>query len=469
VLRIPTLCALFALAPLASALELKPLALYQSGFAAGTEIVSVQASSMRVIVSNSAEGLVDVLQLDPAKGLNRIARHKLVAAGAGEITSAIFHPSEDLFAVCIRNSDGLKNGRVELRAAADGKLLNTVEIGIWPDSLAFSPKGEFIVVANEGEGYVRDGEGFRSGEGSISLIDLRGGVAAARHSLITLPDLAGVEGATQAEHQRLLERMIDGEELKIPFGTSPEHIEPEYVTFSPDGARAYVSLDRKTTRLAVIDVLQGKLDKVFGLGTVRHAADVLDDGKYDPSAELFALREPDALAVSADGRYLISADEGDSDPKIAKTKAGLPSGGGRTVSVFDALSGKLLGDTGSQLDDMAAQAGVYPDARSPNKGSEPEGVVSFDAFGKRLAVATLERADSLALIDLDQPAQPKVLQVVGAGEGAGSGKLAPEGLAHVEHQGRRLSGHRPGEERQRRVVRIAQIRRYWAIGGAQLL
>ncbi|WP_347506830.1 choice-of-anchor I domain-containing protein [Pseudomonas anguilliseptica] len=179
-LRISTLCALFALAPLASALELKPLALYESGFAAGTEIVSAQASSMRVIVSNSAEGLVDVLQLDPAKGLKRIARHNLVAAGTGEITSVIFHPSEDLFAVCIRNSDGLKNGRVELRSVADGKLLNTVEIGIWPDSLAFSPKGDFIVVANEGEGYVRDGEGFRSGEGSISLIDLRGGVAAWR-------------------------------------------------------------------------------------------------------------------------------------------------------------------------------------------------------------------------------------------------------------------------------------------------
>ncbi|VXB16913.1 Alkaline phosphatase [Pseudomonas sp. 8BK] len=434
-LRIPTLCALFALAPLASALELKPLALYESGFAAGTEIVSAQVSSMRVIVSNSAEGLVDVLQLDAAKGLKRIARHNLVAAGTGEITSVIFHPSEDLFAVCIRNSDGLKNGRVELRSVADGKLLNTVEIGIWPDSLAFSPNGDFIVVANEGEGYVRDGEGFRSGEGSISLIDLSGGVAAAKHSLITLPDLKDVEGATQAEHKRLLERVIDGEELKVPFGTSPEHIEPEYVTFSPDGARAYVSL-QENNAIAVVDVLQGKLDKVFGLGTVRHAADIVDDGKYTPAAELFALREPDALAVSADGRYLVSADEGDTDPKIAKTKAGLPSGGGRTVSVFDAMSGKLLGDTGSQLDDMAAQAGVYPDARSPNKGSEPEGVVSFDAFGKRLAVATLERADALALIDLDQAEQPKVLQVVGAGEGAGSGNLAPEGLAHVEREGR---------------------------------
>lgn len=434
-LRIPTLCVLFALSPLVSALELKPLAVYQSGFVAGTEIVTVQASSMRVAVSNSAEGLVDILQLDPVKGLQRIARYTVAAQGAGEITSVAFHSSEDVFAVCVRDSDSLKNGRVEFRSATDGALLKSIEIGVWPDSVAFSPKGDFLVVANEGEGYVRDGDGFRSGDGSISLIDLRSGVASAKHSLINLPDLAGVEGATQAEHKRLLEREIGGEELKIPFGTSPEHIEPEYVAFSPDGRRAYVSL-QENNAIAVIDVQQGKLDKVFGLGTVRHAADILDDGKYDPSGELFALREPDGIAVSADGRYLLTADEGDSDPKIGKTKAGLPSGGGRTVSVFDAMSGTLLGDTGSQLDDMAAKAGVYPDARSPNKGSEPEGVVSFDAFGKRLAVATLERADSLALIDLDQPAQPKVLQVIGAGEGAGSGGLAPEGLAHVEKDGR---------------------------------
>lgn len=67
-LRIPTLCALFALAPLASALELKPLGQYQSGFAEGTEIVSVQASSLRVAVSNSGEGLGGYSAAEPDQG-----------------------------------------------------------------------------------------------------------------------------------------------------------------------------------------------------------------------------------------------------------------------------------------------------------------------------------------------------------------------------------------------------------------
>ncbi|HSX72100.1 MAG TPA: hypothetical protein VLF16_14310, partial [Pseudomonas sp.] len=185
-----------------------------------------------------------------------------------------------------------------------------------------------------------------------------------------------------------------------------------------------------------VDVASAKLLKVFGAGTSEHAADLKEDGEYKPEATLLALREPDGISVTADGRYLVTADEGDTDPKASKTKGGLPTGGSRSVSVFDAQSGELVGDTGSQLDDMAAQAGIYPDDRSPNKGSEPEGVVAFEAFGKPLVVAALERANGLALIDLSEPKQPKVVQVLPAGEGAADGDLAPEGLAHVEHEGR---------------------------------
>src|SRR5690606_14870645 len=127
---------------------------------------------------------------------------------------------------------------VQLRSAADGKLLASVPVGIWPDSLAFSPSGEFLVVANEGEAYVKDGTGYRSGEGSISVIDLRAGLDQAVQHKVELPDLAQVSGTVQDAHKRLVERMIDGEELKVPFGSSPEHIEPEYVTLSRDGSKA---------------------------------------------------------------------------------------------------------------------------------------------------------------------------------------------------------------------------------------
>lgn len=140
--------------------------------------------------------------------------------------------------------------------------------------------------------------------------------------------MVGVAGATQDAHKRLLERMIDGEELKIPFGSGREHIEPEYVAISPGGTRAYVSL-QENDAVAVVDVQQGTLAKVFGLGMARHAVDLVDDGQYSPRDEPLALREPDGISVSADGRYLLSADEGDSDPKASKTKAGLPAGGGR--------------------------------------------------------------------------------------------------------------------------------------------
>ena len=52
---------------------------------------------------------------------------------------------------------------------ANGELLTTVEVGALPDMLTFTPDGNYLLVANEGEpsGY---GAGFVDPEGSVSII-----------------------------------------------------------------------------------------------------------------------------------------------------------------------------------------------------------------------------------------------------------------------------------------------------------
>ena len=89
--------------------------------------------------------------------------------------------------------------------------------------------------------------------------------------------------------------------------------------------------------------------------------------------------------------------------------------------MFDTDSGLLLGDTGSQIDDAAAAAGVYPDGRSNRGGSEPEVLDLTHYRGRTLVVVGLERANAVALIDVTEPAIPVVLDIASAGVG-------PEGI-----------------------------------------
>ena len=94
---------------------------------------------------------------------------------------------------------------------------------------------------------------------------------------------------------------------------------------------------------------------------------------------------------------------------------------GRTVSVFDARTGELLGDTGSQIDDAAAGAGAYDDSRSNRGGSEPEVLDLAQHRGVTLVAVGLERANSVALIDTSDPATPTVVDSAPVGTG-------PEGI-----------------------------------------
>ena len=168
----------------------------------------------------------------------------------------------------------------------------------------------------------------------------------------------------------------NGEMFLFPLiDNSPQLLEPEYVAFAKDGSKAWVGLQENNS-VVIIDTHKAKITDTFGLGITEHEADLDDNDAINFTDKLVALREPDGISLSADDRYLITADEGDTDPKASKTPSG-PTGGGRTVSVFDSKTNLFLGDTGNQIDLAVNEAGFYPESRSDNKGSEPEMVTSF--------------------------------------------------------------------------------------------
>jgi DNA-binding beta-propeller fold protein YncE len=455
--------------------KLTLVATYETGFDEGAEIVSVQDSTARAVLSNSETGTVDLLDLsDPAKP-RRLARFVLGLADGETMTSVAFHPSADVFLAAIQAASPVAPGRVEIRQASTGARLGKLPAGVGPDCVSVDPTGRYAVTANEGEPFLFDAKSraFTTPPGSITLIRLGDGPERAVAVQIPLSDQTGNPGFVRREDGRKIEREVDwngngeidekvdfdgdgeirdvdvvvgtcdgvevkaneteGEVFLLPLvRNTPAWLEPEVVAFSPDGSRAWITL-QENNGVAVLDTYSARIVATAGLGTTTHVADLKKDGEIRFRDEMTALREPDGIAVTPDGRYVVTADEGDTDPSFEKVKKGKPGAGGRTVTVLDARTGAVLGDTGGAIDATAAEAGVYPDGRSGKKGSEPEMIVTFEHAGVTYAAAGLERAGAIALVSLADPRRPAVVQVASTGDG-GSG---PEGLAVYRDTGGR--------------------------------
>ena len=428
---IPILWLAFSVVAHAAQPQLSLVATWVSSEPEGTEILSYQSKTRVLAVSNSEAGKIDLVSLAKPNFPMNIRTLDLSLPDRHTINSVAFHPDKEVLAVAVAGPVG-SVGEIQLLDLR-GEMLARYAAGHGPDDVHFSPSGEWLAVANEAEEYWAEGGEWHSHPGSVTLIDLTAGLLEGVVREVQFEMLPQGHGLTILEAGRFLEREVDGEKVEIPFDSGdPAHLEPEYTAFSSDEATVYVSL-QENNGVAAIDVESATVRSIIALGTTEHAADLEDDDRVSFTDTLKAFREPDQIAVTPDGQYLVTADEGDTDPKASKTRKG-PAGGGRTLSVVDLATGEVVGDTGDQLDKAAHAAGIYPDGRSDNKGSEPEGVVTFEAAGTAWAVVALERADALALVDLGEPNAPQVREVLSLRR-EGDGKLAPEGIVTFEQEG----------------------------------
>lgn len=389
-------------------------ATYNTGLGVnGSEIISVRHTDGIAALTNVA-GSVDVLDLsDPLNP--QLLRRVQIGTAVGTPNSVAVHPHHDYFLVAIGRT--ASTGLVAAYRLSDGAFLDSVAVGIQPDSIAIAPNGQHAVVANEAEGVASQGAtpSNNGGAGSLSILDLTGfnGVAPGELSVtnVALPSLAGVPGVSTDRTDDL---------ARLSVNNTPGTLEPESVAFSKNSRFAYVTL-QENNAVVQVEVRTGQLT-VFGLFKTTHLADLTPNWSYQPGETLTAFREPDGIALDQTGRFFVTADEGDT--RNATGTAG--PRGGRTVSVFDAEAGVLLGDTGSQLDDAADEAGIYPDNRSNRGSSEPEGVDLTHYRGLTLVAVTLERANAVALIDVSEPAAPVVKDIESVGTG-------PEGIKFFRH------------------------------------
>jgi DNA-binding beta-propeller fold protein YncE len=393
-LPITTVLWVFAASALPSAAQtprLQLLATYATELPGdNAEVISIRSDGIAV-ASNTA-GSVDVLDLSNPFAPRRLLRVP-VDTSTGTPNSAAVHPQFDYFLTVTGRAGQI--GRVSAFGLFSGALLDSAPVGIQPDAVVISPNGLFAVITNEAEG---SGAGSNGGEGSLSVVDLGASHAAGRLVVrhVALPAIVGLPGVSVGRTDDL---------AVLPINNLPETIEPENIAFSPDSRFAYVTLQENNAVLR-LDLQTGDMPAI-GLGSTTHAADLTNGGGYVPTEPLTALREPDGIAVEPNGRFFVTADEGDT--RNAAGQSGVR--GGRTISVFDAQTGAFIADTGTRLDDAAAAVGAYPDLRSNRGSSEPEGVDLIQFGGRTLAAVALERADAIALVDLTDPARPQVVHI----------------------------------------------------------
>jgi hypothetical protein len=433
----------------------KEVAQIDLGNAGASEISAYDWRSKRLfVVNNDGASRIEVLDLSAFPVINRLPSINVSALGAANSVAAY----DGLLAVALEATTKTDNGQVVFYNTEQLTVVRQVTVGPLPDMVTFSPDGRLAITANEGEPndtYTIDPPG------SVSIINVGDFTA-------TTLDFAGF-ASQQADLVR------NGFKVFGPTGFA-QNIEPEYVAVSDDSNTAWVTL-QENNGIARVDLAARRITGLFALGTkdFSQAANAIDPSDRDNRIALgtWPVRghyQPDAIAffLANNQPYLITANEGDAreytgytenrrlstvtlDPARFPTAATLRMEanlgrlnistavgntdadpeleeiyvvGSRSFSIWNPDNGNLVYDCGRLLEDQVITANWYDDARSDDKGVEPEGVTVGRINNRAVAFVGMERADAVAVYDVSNPTAPTLLRMLQTGD-------APEGVLLV--------------------------------------
>lgn len=288
---------------------------YVIGTNAAAEISAYDAVSQRLFVLNSPANKVDIVDLADPANPTKVGEISLAAFGAAPNSVAA---KNGLVAVAVEAAVKQNPGQVAFFTTG-GTVLGSVTVGALPDMLTFTPDGTKVVVANEGEPDNYSSSANNDPEGSVSIIDLSGGLIAATVTTAGFTDF-------NVGESRNAELPADVRIFGL-FATVAEDLEPEYVAISPDSTTAFVTL-QENNALATINLSTGVVTSITSLGFKNHSTvgNSLDASDRDTNAissatpsinilnqPIFGMYQPDAIAsFVVDGTmYLVTANEGD--------------------------------------------------------------------------------------------------------------------------------------------------------------
>ncbi|MEO1591357.1 MAG: alkaline phosphatase, partial [Cyanobacteria bacterium J06632_22] len=145
---------------------------------------------------------------------------------SGGVNSVAF--SNGILAAAIEADDKQAEGIVAFFNAA-GVFDKSFVVGALPDMVTFTPDGTKVLVANEGE----PDDGIDP-DGSVSIIDISGEFESLGQQNVATADFLRFNGR---------EADLRGDGVRIfPDATVAQDVEPEYIAVSPDGTKAFVTL-----------------------------------------------------------------------------------------------------------------------------------------------------------------------------------------------------------------------------------
>ncbi|MES2470179.1 MAG: choice-of-anchor I family protein [Verrucomicrobiota bacterium] len=319
-------------APAQKDIGLKLMGSYASGIYNGgaSEIVAHDPDKQWLFVVNSSSKAIDVLSIanpaTPVKlGTISLAlgapRGLAVRGGIVAVSYQAVPKMNPGVVVCLRASLDLNLPPAQQIIIQDLRQLN---VGALPDMITFTPNGRHLLVANEGEpNSYNDVNAATLGpsvdpEGSVSIIDLSGGLAALDQTGVTTASFNAFDG--QKDELRSAGVRIYG-----PNATVSQDLEPEYITVSHDSRTAWVTL-QENNAMATIDIPSRTVTEIIPLGFKEHiladngfgSSNALDASDQDGGIRFFnrpvkGMFQPDAVAsYQFQGEsYLVTANEGD--------------------------------------------------------------------------------------------------------------------------------------------------------------
>lgn len=446
------------------------------------EIAAYMPSLKKLFVVGD-EPIMEVVSLDRPERPRTLGAMKLMGKGS---SVTVFN---DLIAVSEISKPEQDPGFVEIFQMVEDipRKVGSYKVCAQPDMITFTPDGKTLLVACEGS----PSKDLRVDPvGAIAIMKL-----GRLNSKDSLPVWTSILNLDRLDSNSLMAKGV----RKAGPNSFKQSIEPEYITVSKDSKTAWVSLQENNAiakinipakKVAAVFPL-GTVDHSqpgFGM-------DVRKNGTISiENVPVHGLRQPDGIcAFYEKGKhYIVTANEGApmegfdgwSDvtnsltlfehnrldenifdvPTLGALKTlavsnvdrcGLYYGkcpyvhsfGTRSISIFDGSTGKLVWDSGDKIEQMLATVApdyfnwnskkgtVKMDARSDDKGCEPENVTVGTVGNLRVAFVGLERMSGIVVFDITNVNNPDIIDYYMDPKDRG-----PEGLLFIDAENSPIPG-----------------------------